>query len=142
TVAVGGSDTFVLVWDIRDPAHPERIGEPITGPPSRIYDLAFDPRGEQLLAAVIDGTAWLWDTRDLTDVSRTAVLGPFDGPTFAVAVSPDGSVLSAGGGDQQIHLWSRDEEAVIDGLCARVGDPMTRDEWATHVPDEPFERIC
>ena len=151
TLAVGGSDTIVLLWDVHDPAHPERLGEPITGPPSRIYDLAFGPSGSSgsdgttLAAAVTDGTAWLWDTSDAhagRDAIRSAVLGPFDGPAFTVAISPDGSLLAGSGADQQIHLWPTDEGATIEDICARVGDPMTRDEWATHVPDEPYDPPC
>jgi WD40 repeat protein len=119
----------VILRDIREPAHPERIGEPVTGPPSRIYDPAFRPDGASLAAAVTDGTAWLWDTSDPHHVTRSAVLGPFEGPTFTVAISPDGSLLAGSGGDQRIHLWPLDEGAAVD-------------EWTTHVPDEPYTPPC
>jgi WD40 repeat protein/transcriptional regulator with XRE-family HTH domain len=142
TLAVGGSDTVVILWDVTEPAEPRRIGEPITGPPSRIYDLAFGPDGTRLIGAVIDGSAWVWDTGDLRSPERWAVLGPFDGPAFTVAVDPEGSLLAASGGDQQIHLWPTDEAATTGGVCARVGEPMTEDEWLTHVPDEPFNPPC
>ncbi|HEY7068855.1 MAG TPA: helix-turn-helix domain-containing protein [Acidimicrobiales bacterium] len=142
TLAVGGSDSDVLLWDVTDPGDPERIGEPITGPPSRIFDLAFGPGGTTLAAAVTDGTIWVWDTPDLRDPVRAAVFGPFEGPDFAVAVSPDGSLVAGSGADQTIHLWPSATEATIDAICARVGDPMTADEWARYVPDEPFRPLC
>lgn len=142
TLAVGGSDRIVILWDLRDPSAPERIGDPITGPPSRIYDLAFSPGGELLVGAVVDGTAWVWDAGDLRAPRRTAVLGPFDGPAFTVAVSPDGATVAASGADRQIHLWPTDEAAVVAATCSRLGDPLTEDEWTTHMPDEPFEPPC
>lgn len=142
TLAVGGTDRTVILWDVSDPADPGRIGDPITGPPSRIYDLAFAPDGTSLAAAVVNGTTWVWDTSDLRDPVRTAVLGPFDGPAFTVALSPDGSTLAAGGSDQQIHLWPTDEAATTASVCARLGDPLTEDEWSTHMPDEPYEPVC
>lgn len=142
TLAVGGSDTVVILWDVDDPAHPVRIGDPITGPPSRVYDLSFAPDGASLAAAVTDGTIWVWDTGEMLQPARSAVLGPFEGPAFTVAVSPDGSLLAGSGADQEIHLWPTDEALAIDGICARVGDPMTGDEWTTHVPDQPFEPPC
>lgn len=142
TLAVGGSDRVVILWDVGDPASPSRIGDPITGPPSRIYNLAFSSDGSALIGAVIDGTAWVWDTSDLESPRRTAVLGPYDGPTFTVAVSPDGSLVAASGADQQVHLYPTDEDAVIADVCSRLGDPLTEDEWLTHMPDEPFEPPC
>jgi WD40 repeat protein len=142
SLAVGGTDTVVILWDVSDPADPERIGEPITGPPSRVYDLSFGPGGTTLAAAITDGTTWVWDTHDLPGAVRSAVFGPFDGPSFAVAVSPDGALYAGSGADQQIHLWSSDEQATIDGVCARVGDPLTAEEWSRYVPDEPYEPPC
>jgi WD40 repeat protein len=141
-LAVGGTDTVVILWDVSDPADPEHIGEPITGPPSRVYDLSFGPGATALAAAVTDGTTWVWDTHHLPGAVRSAVFGPFDGPSFAVAVSPDGALYAGSGADQQIHLWSSDEQATIDGVCARVGDPLTAEEWSRYVPDEPYESPC
>lgn len=142
TLAVAGSDRIVILWDVAHPTAPRRIGDPIAGPPSRIYDLAFAPDGMTLVGAVIDGTAWVWDTSDLRAPARAAVLGPFDGPTFTVAVSPDGSTIAASGADRQVHLWPTDEAAVIADVCSRFGEPLTEDEWAAHMPDERFEPPC
>jgi WD40 repeat protein len=142
TLAVGGDDAVVLLWDVSDPAAPERIGDPITGPPSRIFDLAFGPGGTTLAAAITDGTIWAWDTPEDRDPVRSAVFGPFDGPDFAVAVSPDGSLVAGSGADQTIHLWPSAEQATIEAICAQVGDPMTADEWARYVPDERYRPPC
>lgn len=73
---------------------------------------------------------------------QSAVLGPNGGPTFAVAWSPDGLQLTAGGSDQQIRFWPTDEEETVDRLCSQAGDPLTQEEWSTYLPDEPFEPPC
>jgi WD40 repeat protein len=142
TLAVGGSDTIVILWDVSDPADPERIGDPITGPPSRVYDLSFGSGGTTLAAAVTDGTDWVWDMADPRDPVRSAVFGPFAGPSFAVAVSAEGALSAGSGADQQIHLWPSDARATIDAVCARIGDTLTADAWSRYVPDEPYDPPC
>ena len=35
-----------------------------------------------------------------------------------------------------------DPAAVVAGVCARVGDPISRDEWAQYLPDLPYHPPC
>ena len=44
-----------------DPAHPVRIGTPLTRPTSYVWALAFSPDGTTLAAGVTDGTVWTWN---------------------------------------------------------------------------------
>jgi WD40 repeat protein/transcriptional regulator with XRE-family HTH domain len=141
-LAAAGTDAYVLRWDLSDPAAPRRIGEPLGGPTGRVFDLAFDASGSRLAAGVVDGSTWVWDATDLASADRFAVLGPSPGPIFAVRFSPGGGELVAGGAHAQVHRWRIDEDAAVDAVCDRVGDPLTIDEWELYLPGRPYEPPC
>jgi WD40 repeat protein/transcriptional regulator with XRE-family HTH domain len=141
-IAIGGVDGTVLLWDVRDPGRPKRIGPPIAGPSSRILQLAFHPTKPLLAASVIDGTVWLWDTSDAEHPTRTAVLAPTNSPLSTGVFRPTGDLLLAAGGDRTVRTWRTDTEAVITDLCAGIGDPITEQEWRTHLPDLPYRPPC
>ena len=50
--------------DVRDPAHPARVGPPLTGPTSYVWAVAFSPGGSTLAAGATDGTVWMWNLAD------------------------------------------------------------------------------
>jgi WD40 repeat protein len=141
-LATAGSDTTVILWNISTPTAPQQIGEPITGPVARVYDLSFDKQGNRLAAAVIDGTTWVWDTRDLRSPERIAVLGPADGAMYTTLFTPDGDALVGSGGDGQIRVWDMDVEAVIRHVCATAGDPITKKEWHVYLRTTPYTPPC
>lgn len=141
-VAVAGSDTRVMLWDLTDPGSPRPVGEPLTGPAGRIFSLSFSPSGDALAAAVGDGTTWVWDTSDVARPLRHAVLGPAEGQAYSVAFSPSGDVLAGSGADARIRMWATDAEALVDRICATVGDPITVEEWDTYVAGRAFDPPC
>jgi WD40 repeat protein len=141
-IAIGGVDGTVLVWDVRDPSKPKRIGPPIAGPSSRILQLTFHPTKPLVAASVIDGTIWLWNTSDAEHPTRTAVLAPTGSPLSAGVFRPTGDLLLAAGGDRVVRTWRADTEAVITDLCAGIGDLITEQEWHTHLPDLPYRPPC
>ena len=147
-LAISGTDRIVQLWDVRDPAAPRRIGEPLTGPVSRVYALDFAPDGGLLAAAVTDGTAWVWDVSglesdgDRSTVTRHAVLGPVEGPLYTIAFAADGGTLVAAGGGSRLHTWPLDTAALTASVCEAVGDPLTADEWAIYLPERTFEPPC
>lgn len=141
-LAVAGVDSVVLLWDLTDPAAPRRIGNPLTGPTGRIFELSFHPRGHLLAAGVIDGSTWLWNVADPAHPVRTAVLSATGSPVNTAAFRPVGDLLVTGGGDRALRTWQTDEDAVISGICARTGDPLTEREWHTYLPELPYAPPC
>ncbi|WP_246689152.1 caspase family protein [Mesorhizobium sp. M8A.F.Ca.ET.207.01.1.1] len=69
------------------------------GHSARVTDLAFTPDGENLVSASDDKTIRIWDWQN--GVSLRTIRGYLgngnDGKIFAVAVSPDGKTIAAGG---------------------------------------------
>ncbi len=64
TLATGSDDQSVILWDVRDPARPQRIGPALTGHTDAVYSVAFAPDGHTLATGSDDSSVILWDVRD------------------------------------------------------------------------------
>ena len=98
TLASGGEDATVHLWDVRAPRHVVPWGPPLTGPTSTVYSVAFSPDGAILAAGSADGTVRLWD---VTSPRHPVSLGPpltwpHSGSVQSVAFSPNGRLLARG----------------------------------------------
>ena len=72
TLAAGGADGKVWLWNLADPARPTPLGQPLTGPTNTVYSVAFSPDGQTLAAGSDDDKVWLWN---LTDPAHPTPLG-------------------------------------------------------------------
>ena len=73
TLATGSDDKTVILWDVRDPTRPQRIGQPLTGHTDSVDSVAFAPDGHTLAIGSGDNTATLWDLIDLLFVRDHAL---------------------------------------------------------------------
>ena len=64
TLASGGVDGTVRLWDVADPAHPRPLGQPLTGGTAAVDSVAFSPDGHTLASGDADGAVRLWDVAD------------------------------------------------------------------------------
>lgn len=114
TLAVGGYQE-VLVWDLANATLARRIGAGQIG--DCVRSIAFRNNGQWLAvgegAPYAQGTVRVWDV-----VSGQPVLACPEpkGAVFAVAFSPDGQFLAAGGAEGVVRVWSVDQNKLAAEL--------------------------
>jgi WD40 repeat protein len=97
TVATGGADGSVRLWDVLDDALRGHIGSNAAG----VTALAYHPDGS-LLASGAASDLRLWDPSSGAPVGVPLETGGFGD---SIAFSADGQVLAAAGGGGAIELW-------------------------------------
>ncbi|MDQ4033004.1 MAG: TIR domain-containing protein [Actinomycetota bacterium] len=117
-----GDGGAVILWDLTDPAQPQRLGQPLTGHTGAVASVAFAPDGRTLASAgTIDGVI-LWD---LTDPAQPQRLGQpltvHPGPVLSVGFAPDGRTLATTDSDGAVILWDLTDPAQPQ----RLGQPLT-----------------
>jgi WD40 repeat protein len=143
TLATGDSDGTVRLWDVSARA---QIGAPITVPGNGGYvsGVAFSPDGRLLATGDSDGTVRLWDVSTRAQIGAPiTVPGNGGGGVGEVAFSPDGKTLGTIGSDAAIRLWNVAFPAnPVNAVCSIAGRSLTRHEWSTYAPSEPFQQVC
>ncbi|MFF4849512.1 helix-turn-helix domain-containing protein [Streptomyces sp. NPDC001194] len=106
TLAAGGLDHQVALWDLRDPQRPRALGAAPVTFADTVYALAFSPDGRRLAAGSGDGTVRVWEPSapDPAAAAARSFKGP-DSAVYGVAFAPDGKTLAAAGADGGVYLW-------------------------------------
>ncbi len=104
--AVGGQ---VLVWDVTDPARPDRRYE--LGQCGGASTVAFSPDGHTVAVGEVCGLR-LWDVSDRAAPEELAHLDNASGAE-ALAFNPDGTVLAAAGAKQQRESYDHARETTL-----------------------------
>jgi energy-coupling factor transporter ATP-binding protein EcfA2 len=104
TLATGGDDKTVRLWDIRDPHHPSPLGI-VTGHTSYVPTVAFSLDGHILATGSDDKTVRLWDVTDPYHPSPLATLTGHAGVVSSVTFSADGLILATGSFNRTVRLW-------------------------------------
>jgi WD40 repeat protein/transcriptional regulator with XRE-family HTH domain len=126
TLASGGSDGMVRLWDIANPSRPRPLGRPLTSGPLRtiaggspgVTSVVFSPDGHTLASSNTDaGDTQLWAVADPAHPKPLGQVPPGGGDVFgttdSVAFGPDGHTLAIGSldvtngdaVDSTIKLW-------------------------------------
>ena len=118
TLATGGADGTIRLWNVAEPADAVPLGRPLT---DEVLGLAFSPDGRVLAAGGADGTVRLWDVADPdAPVPLAQALTGAAGSVQGVAFRPDGQMLAAADAAGAVLLWD-----VSDPRRARaVGAPL------------------
>ncbi|MFD7658685.1 hypothetical protein ACFV4N_32320, partial [Actinosynnema sp. NPDC059797] len=119
--ATAGEGSEVALFDVRDPAAPVRLGDPITAHGRSVRDVSFSPDGRTPATASGDRTAVLWDVTAPAAPRRIGLpLTDHDGAVNEVVFTADGTRLATAGADHHITTWRTTE--VLQPT--RVGEPI------------------
>lgn len=140
-LAVAGADDDVYLWKLTDPAGPELVNT-LTGPTTPITRLAASPDGRQLAVGTAGGHVWLFWVGTPARASLVARLTAAGGRLTALAYSPSDDTLVAGGANQRLTFWHFRPYQAVNRICALAGTPITPREWATYVPQAPYNPPC
>ncbi len=119
TLISGGEDKAVRLWDVER----ERWRAMASGHGLVVSHLAA-VGGRQFASASWDGTARLWDLRSGREAKRFDAGGD---SLHALAVSPDGTLLAAGGNHRMVTVWE-----TASGRAVRRW--LMRDDQALELP--------
>lgn len=119
-------------WIELDGGVPQRI-ETATEPRSRIHAVALDASGRVLVSGSRDGLLTVDDGERVDELTGPGGAFSFDGPVYAVVVSPDGTSVAAAGGPPGVARWRRapdgwrlestiSRDVVTMGLAVRWSD--------------------
>jgi dipeptidyl aminopeptidase/acylaminoacyl peptidase len=114
-LATGSGDNLINIYNTKTW---EKVNT-IKGHTSRVNVLAFPDKDSDLIgSASLDGTARLWQVPD----GDQEKLYKADGDKFmAMAFSPDGKMIAAGGSDQKILIWLVKKEKVLKEMSGLEG---------------------
>jgi WD40 repeat protein len=134
TLATASDDYTAQLWDITEPARPQRISAQLNGFTGFISGVTFSADGRTVVASSTDHTVRTWDItdRDHPKPVATAITGhtaAFTSP----GISPDGTTLVTSGRDQTIRLWN-----IVDPLHPTpLGNPLHSRSNAAQVAFSP-----
>ena len=98
TIASGGEDQTVQLWDARTGKHQQTL----EGHTGQVFSMAFSPDGNTLASGSVDMTVRLWDAH--TGEYQQSLEG-HKNSVSSLAFSPDGVTLASGSIDDTIRLW-------------------------------------
>jgi WD40 repeat protein/tRNA A-37 threonylcarbamoyl transferase component Bud32 len=136
TLATGGIDPLVHLWDIRTGKLVRELEQNVG---NAVWALEFSSDGRLLAMSGGDSFASLWD------VASGAQIGPRLGGGSREAMldlSDDGRRLLMTNGNGQGTVWNLHPESWAQRACTLANRTLTREEWEEFLPGRPYEPAC
>jgi transcriptional regulator with XRE-family HTH domain len=99
TLAAGGHDGAVLLWDVAT----HQVSAALGGTAEPVTSVVFSLGGKTLAEGVADGSVLLWNPVTHLAIGGRLING--HAGVSSVAFSRDGKTLAAGGNDGSVRLW-------------------------------------
>jgi WD40 repeat protein len=116
-VAAAGADRAIRIWEVET----GKLVATIEDHADWVLDIAFSPDGKRLASASRDKTSKVFD------LAKKESIATFPGhaeAVYTVAFTPGAKTMTTGGADNQIRIWSPDEDgkqvAAIGGFGGAV----------------------
>ncbi|HEY0447917.1 XRE family transcriptional regulator [Actinophytocola sp.] len=128
-LATAHDDGHIVLWDVRSPQTPVRLGVVATGMATyAVYGswIAFSPDSRLIVTPGRENRTEVFDIADPRRPRAVGTLGGHDRPVSAVALSPDGHRLATASADHTTGLWDLTEPRAprrIGTLSADLGIP-------------------
>lgn len=127
----------IALWDVNS----RTVRRTLRGHKGPVTSLAFAPDGVLLASGSLDRSAILWNP-----VSGEALFRIDDAITpsdvIGVAFTGDGKTLSTRSRSGMVRLWDMDSAHWTERACAIVNRNLTREEWDTFLPGQPYRAVC
>jgi hypothetical protein len=101
--------------------------------------LTFSSDDKVLVASGDEGTVQIYDTAGWTRLAEIPSSAPQD--VTEGWLRPDGKAVAVNT-EQGVTEWTLEPERLAAAACGVAGRNLTRAEWATYLPDEPYRRSC
>ncbi|MBY0513994.1 MAG: NB-ARC domain protein [Gemmataceae bacterium] len=111
-----GADNFVKVWDYEKG---EKLRD-MQGHQKQVTQLAFVGKTPQFLTASGDATVRMWNADNGGNVRQFPGAGDF---LYAVAASPDGTVVAAGGEDGVVRIFNGTNAQLLKAAVPPDAEP-------------------
>jgi WD40 repeat protein len=136
TLLLGGTlDDAVIAWNVATGTEAYRLKAG-----DNVNHVALSPDGRYLAALVGDRqppAVYVWD---LTDQHPVAVI-PYKSDLNDLTFSPDGNYIVIAS-NESLQMWPWSVERLIADACTRLPRNLTKDEWDTYIPGEPYHKTC
>ena len=141
TLATADKDGTARFWSL---AAGQQIGTPVVATSlDGATWVAFSPDGTLLATAGANGYAGIWDVATHAEVGPALAASGAGLGLAAVAFTSDGTALATVGGGGTATLWDvAFPHDLLGAMCSIAGRSLTRQEWSTLVPSEPYLRAC
>jgi WD40 repeat protein/Tfp pilus assembly protein PilF len=122
----GGKDKTLKLWEVHDGRERLEFSAPPSGTP--LCSLVYDPRGRFVAASYKGGAVQVWDPRTGREVTSLRCQENRAYNT-CLAVSPDGSRLTAGTNDE-VRLWDTTTWKTVRTWAGHGEGPLTATAYA------------
>ncbi|TWP49968.1 hypothetical protein FKR81_22310 [Lentzea tibetensis] len=133
-LATSSGDHRIFLWDV---ATGKKVRS-LDGHTEGVSAVTFSPDGTRLASGSGDGTIREWDVASGTSVPITGYVET----SFETVFSPRANVVAASTRDRSVRLWSLDEQAAINRICASTPGVLTEQTWDEHLPQLDYRPPC